>query len=44
MEGGTLRVSVEEGYRLRMTGPASEVYTGQLLPEFVELLRSAGSP
>lgn len=44
MEGGTLRVSVEKGYRLRMTGPASEVYTGQLLPEFVELLRSAGSP
>jgi len=44
MEGGTLRVSVEEGYRLRMTGPASEVYTGQLRPEFVELLRSAGSP
>ncbi len=44
MDGGTLRVSVEEGYRLRMTGPASEVYAGQLLPEFVELLRSLISP
>jgi diaminopimelate epimerase len=44
MDGGTLRVSVEEGYRLRVTGPASEVYTGQLLPEFVELLQPLSSP
>lgn len=42
MEGGVLRVSVDEQYGLRMTGPASEVYTGQLAPEFVEQLRSAG--
>ncbi len=38
MEGGVLRVSVDGQYRLRMTGPASEVYAGQLALEFVERL------
>lgn len=39
MPGGVLRVQVEEGFRLRMAGPASEVYTGVLSQEFVEGLR-----
>ncbi len=42
MEGGVLWVSVGEDYRLRMAGPASEVYAGELAPEFVRALRSAG--
>lgn len=42
MDGGALRVTVEEGFRLRMSGPASEVYTGQLAPEFVRQLQAAG--
>ncbi len=42
MDGGVLRVSVDEGFQLRMAGPASQVYAGELAPEFVDLLRSAG--
>ncbi len=42
MEGGVLRVSVDERYRLRMAGPASEVCTGELSQEFVQVLRAAG--
>lgn len=42
MDGGVLWVSVDEGFRLRMAGPASEVYAGALAPEFVDLLRTAG--
>lgn len=42
MDGGVLRVSVDEGFRLRMAGPASQVYAGELAPEFVDLLRTAG--
>jgi len=36
MPGGVLRVRVDESFRLQMTGPASEVYTGVLSQEFVE--------
>jgi diaminopimelate epimerase len=43
MDGGVLRVTVEDGFRLRMSGPASEVYAGQLAPEFVQQLQAAGS-
>jgi diaminopimelate epimerase len=39
MPGGVLRVHVDEEFRLRMTGPAAEVYTGALSQEFVEGLR-----
>ncbi|MFN3286330.1 MAG: diaminopimelate epimerase [bacterium] len=42
MDGGVLRVSVDEGFQLRMAGPASQVYAGELAPEFVDLLRTAG--
>ncbi|MDR7617024.1 MAG: diaminopimelate epimerase, partial [Armatimonadota bacterium] len=42
MDGGVLWVSVDEGFRLRMAGPASQVYAGELAPEFVDLLRTAG--
>ncbi|MCS7235959.1 MAG: diaminopimelate epimerase [Armatimonadota bacterium] len=41
MDGGVLQVSVEEGFRLRMSGPAEEVYAGELAAEFVDLLRGA---
>ncbi len=39
MPGGALSVHVDEGFRLRMTGPATEVYRGELSPGFVEALR-----
>lgn len=39
MPGGVLRVHVDEGFRLRLSGPAEEVYTGVLSQEFVEGLR-----
>jgi diaminopimelate epimerase len=38
MDGGELEIEVEEGYGLRMTGPASEVYVGEMSEEFVETL------
>ncbi len=41
MEGGVLQVAVEEGYRLSLTGPASEVCTGELSREFVQALQVA---
>lgn len=39
MPGGVLRVRVDDGFRLRLTGPASEVYTGVLAAEFIRALR-----
>ncbi len=39
MPGGTLRVQVDEGFSLRMTGPAAEVCRGEFSQEFVEALR-----
>ncbi|MDR7414858.1 MAG: diaminopimelate epimerase [Armatimonadota bacterium] len=39
MPGGTLQIHVGEGFLLRMTGPATEVYRGEFSPEFVEALR-----
>jgi diaminopimelate epimerase len=38
MDGGVLGIEVGEGYALRMTGPASEVYVGEMSDEFVETL------
>ncbi|MCS7171964.1 MAG: diaminopimelate epimerase [Armatimonadetes bacterium] len=38
MPGGALRIQVGEGFSLRMTGPAREVYRGEFSPEFVETL------
>lgn len=38
MDGGVLGIEVGEGYALRMTGPASEVYAGEMSGEFVGTL------
>ncbi|MDR5682794.1 MAG: diaminopimelate epimerase [Armatimonadota bacterium] len=38
MDGGVLSIEVKEGYALRMTGPASEVYAGEMSAEFVKTL------
>ncbi|MCL6552447.1 MAG: diaminopimelate epimerase [Firmicutes bacterium] len=38
MPGGELRIQVAEDWRIRMTGPASEVYAGTLSDDLVEAL------
>jgi diaminopimelate epimerase len=36
MQGGSLKISVDENWNITMTGPASEVYTGTLSKEFLD--------
>jgi diaminopimelate epimerase len=38
MDGGVLTIEVGDGYLLRMTGPASEVYAGEMSGEFAGTL------
>ncbi len=38
MQGGELQISVAADWSIRMTGPAVEVYSGRLSPDFVSLL------
>jgi diaminopimelate epimerase len=42
--GGDLRVTVAEDWHIRMTGPASEVYTGTLSADLLAALASPSPP